>query len=127
MSTPAHETITIEDVPEVKTKDIVGEPILYSMDPVTPSKDTTAHGGCPIIKCAISPLGSYLATYSAESESVVIWSIEDGKERIAKLCETTVVIEKSVLPALVASDKQSFMFDSGKDANLIGISLTTFS
>ncbi|CAG8484138.1 7134_t:CDS:2 [Paraglomus brasilianum] len=117
MSTPAHETIIIEDVPEVK-KEVVGDPILYSMDPVTPLKDTTAHSGCPIIKCAISPLGSCIATYSAESESVVIWSIEDGKERIVKLFETTVATEKGVLPELLVSDKQSFMFNSGKDANL---------
>ncbi|CAG8602070.1 8208_t:CDS:2, partial [Paraglomus occultum] len=111
MSTPAHENITI-DVPEVETNVIVSNPISYSIDPVTPPKDTIAHGGCPIIKCAISPLGSCLATYSAESESVVIWSIEVGKERIVKLCETTVVTEKSILPELLVSDKQSFMFNS---------------
>jgi len=101
MSTQDHEVIDIEELPETN---------------VCCSPDTlkeVCHGGGPITTCAISPHGRCLATYSAETESVAIWSIEQGKGHLVKLFETSVEDKKKKVTSLVVSDNRCFIFDNG--------------
>ncbi|CAG8500578.1 2041_t:CDS:2 [Paraglomus occultum] len=93
MATRDHEIIDIEEI---------------SLD----ASEELPHGGGPITTCAISPHGQCFATYSAETESVAIWSIEQGRNHLVQLFETSVQDKKNNDPSLAVSDDRSFIFDN---------------
>jgi len=114
MSTRDHEIIDIEELPldkEIRDSDILNKETNVCCD--TDILKEECHRGGPITTCAISPYGQCLATYSAETESVAVWSIEHGERHLVALFETSVEDRKKNVTSLVVSDDRCFIFDNG--------------